>query len=59
MCHIAGVLQSVDVQDVDIVGQNIALEVDQAAGGRIPDQLEQGLALQNIDVQVKVCTPGR
>ena len=53
MGHIAGVLQSTDVQDVDVVGQDVTLKVDQTAGGRILDQLDQGLALQNIDVQVQ------
>ena len=58
MGHIAGVLQSTDVQDVDVVGQDVTLKVDQAAGGRILDQLDQGLALQNVDVQVQVLDTG-
>ena len=35
---IAGVLNGVDVQDVDVVGQDIPLEVDQAASGGVLDQ---------------------
>ena len=58
MSHIAGVLHRTDVQDVDIVGEDVALKVDQAAGSGVPDQLDQGLALQNVDVQVEVLDAG-
>ena len=58
MSHIAGVLQSMDVQDVDVVSQDVALEVDEAAGGSVLDQLDEGLALHDIDVQIEVLLAG-
>ena len=58
MGHIAGVFQSMDVQDVDVVGQNVALKVDEAAGGSVLDQLDEGLALHDVDVQVEVLLAG-
>ena len=58
MGHIAGVLHTVDVQDIDVVGQDIPLKVDQTAGRSILDQLDQGLALQDIDVQIQVLLAG-
>ena len=58
MSHIAGVLQRMDVQDVDVVCQNVALEVDQAAGGSVLDQLDQGFTLQHIDVQIQLLHTG-
>ena len=56
--HITGVLHSADVQDVDVVCQDVALKVDQTAGGGVLDQLDQGLALQNVDVQVQILDAG-
>ena len=58
MSHIAGVLQRMDVQDVDVVSQDVALEVDEAAGGSVLDQLDEGLALHDIDVQIEVLLAG-
>ena len=40
------------------MGQDIPLEVDQAAGGGVLDQADQGLALQHIDVQIQVLDAG-
>ena len=40
------------------MGQDIPLEVDQAAGGGVLDQADQGLALQDVNVQVQILDAG-
>ena len=43
-----------DIQQLEVAGQDVALEVDEAADGGIVDQVDQALALNDIDVHGEV-----